>query len=132
MNNQSIFYFTVFMLIISPGCAKLCGFLSSWISWVLCYRAVVHSWVRNFFSWVFHGSKIFSRGYFSGPIFFLWLFCGSKYFTHGYFVDLSFFVVGNPWIQFFFSRIFWGSKFLKLSVNFSDKQNEAYGWVILN
>ena len=127
MNNQSIFYFTLFMLIIRPGCAKSCGFpvIMDIVSLVLSgSRALVGpkfflvgiSWIRNIFPWVLWRSN-----------FFLWRFRGSKYFTHGYFVGLSFFLVGIPWIQFFFSRIFCGSKFLKLSVNFSDKQNEAYG-----
>ena len=132
MKNQSIFYFTVFMLIIRPRYAKFCGFpvIMDIVSLVLSgHRALVGpkfflvgiSWIQNIFSWVFLRFNFF----------FLWLFRGSKYFTHGYFVDLSFLLVGIPWIQFFFSWIFWGSKFLKLSVNFSDKQNEAYGWVIL-
>ena len=29
------------------------------------------SWLPNFFSWVFRGSQLFSRGYFVGPKFFL-------------------------------------------------------------
>ena len=43
-----------------------------------CYRAFVgNSWVQNFFSWVFRGSKSFSRRYL---------------------VDLKFFLVGISWI----------------------------------
>ena len=36
----------------------------SGVSWVLCHRVIVPSWV-------FHASKIFSRGYFVDPRFFL-------------------------------------------------------------
>ena len=37
-----------------------------------CHRTFVGiSWVPNFFSWVFRGSQIFSRGYFVGPRLFL-------------------------------------------------------------
>ena len=46
------------------------------------------SWVPNFFSWVFLGSNILSRGYFLGPNFFSLVFHGSK-----------FFLVGISWIQ---------------------------------
>ena len=36
-------------------------------------------------SWVFRGSKIFSRGYFVGP----------NFFSRGYFVGIRLFLVGN-------------------------------------
>ena len=73
-------------------------------SWVSCHCAIVPSWVRKFFSWLYLGSNIFSRGYFLGLKFFLvgiswvpeffswvqnffsWVFCGSKIFSCGYFV----------------------------------------------
>ena len=84
-----------------PSWACLVGLVSS------CYRAFVGiSWVQIFFSWVFRGSKIFSRGYFLDPKFFLvgiswvqnffsWAFCGSNIFSRGYFVGPKFSVVGN-------------------------------------
>ena len=34
------------------------------------FRLIVPSWVRHFFSWVFHGSKTISCGYFVGPGYF--------------------------------------------------------------
>ena len=63
---------------------KFVGHVPSWVSWVWCHRAIVPSWV-------FHGLKIFSRGYF----------VGSKYF-----------LVGISWVPNFFSRVFRGSKVL--------------------
>ena len=68
------------------------------------------SWVRNFFSGVFRGSKIFTRGYFVG---------------------LNFFLVGLSWVQSFFSWVFRGSKILWFSINFSKKRKETYDWRIL-
>ena len=63
------------------------------------------SWVQNFFSWVFFGSKFFSCGYFVGSKFFSWVFLGfknfsprvfrgSKIFSCGYFVGPNFFSRG--------------------------------------
>ena len=40
--------------------------------------------VQDYFSWVFRGSKVFSRGYFMGL----------KFFSRGYFVGPKFFVRG--------------------------------------
>ena len=63
----------------------------SWMSWVSCHRPIVPAWVRNFFSWVFCGSKISSRGYFVGPKFFLVGISWSEIFFREYFVGLHFF-----------------------------------------
>ena len=73
-------------------------------SWVSCHRAIVPSWVRKFFSWLYLGSNIFSRGYFLVLNFFSWVFRVSKIFSCGYFVC---------------------PKFLWLSINFSKKQKET-------
>ena len=78
-----------------------------------CHRAFVGpkiffvgiSWVSIFFSWVFRGSKSFSRGYFMGP---------------------KLFLVGISWVQNFFSWVFRESRMLRFSVNFSKKQKETY------
>ena len=45
--------------------------VSSRVSRVPCHHAIVLWWVQNFFSWVFRGFEIFSRGYFVGPTVFL-------------------------------------------------------------
>ena len=74
------------------------------------YFLLVILWVRNFFPWVFRGSKIFSRGYFVDlklffvgiswvPIFFSRVFPRSQTFSRGYFVGLKFFLVGISWVQ---------------------------------
>ena len=47
------------------------------------------SWVRNFFSWVF---------------------CGSKSFSRGYYVDLEFLLMCILWVQSFFSGVITRSK----------------------
>ena len=49
---------------------------------------------KNFFSWVFHGSEIFSREYFKGPNFFLWIFYGFEIFSRVHLVGLIFFSRG--------------------------------------
>ena len=77
---------------------------------ISCHGAIVPSWVRNVFSWVFSGSNIFSRGFLVGPTFFL---------------------VGISWVQNFSMCIFRGSKISWLSINFCKKQKETYGWGIL-
>ena len=59
-------------------------------SWVSCHRGSRGS-CATVPSWVFHGLKIFSRGYFAG----------SKYF-----------LVGISWVPNFFPRVFRGSKVL--------------------
>ena len=82
------------------------GFMPSWVS---CHRVIVPSGVQKFFSWLYLGSNIFSRGYFLGLNFFLvgiswvpeffswvqfffsWEFRGSKIFSRGYFVCPSFY-----------------------------------------
>ena len=97
------------------------GLVTSRVSWVLCYRVIVPSWVRNFFSWMFRGSETFSLGCFVGPKFFLggiswvqnffsWVFPGSKIFSRWCFVDSNFFLVGVSWVQNFFSWVFLRSK----------------------
>ena len=48
------------------------------------------SWVQKFFSWVFRGSEIFSRGYFVDPKFFSWVFVGPKFFLVSIFVGPKF------------------------------------------
>ena len=88
-----------------------------------CHPAFVGiSWVQKFFSWVFHGSKIFSRGYFVGPKFFSrGYFVGPKFsrgyswvwnFSCGYFVGQIFFLVNILWVQFFPYHWFRDSKIL--------------------
>ena len=57
------------------------------------------SWVQSFFSWLFCGSKIFSRGFFVGPKFFLIGFC----------VGAKFFLVVISWVQNYFWWVFRGS-----------------------
>ena len=68
------------------------GLVPSWVLWA--------SWVFNFLSWIFCGSKVFSRGYFLGlKLFFVsisWVqtfscgyFCGSKFFSRVCFVGTS-------------------------------------------
>ena len=58
-----------------------------------CRRALVgSSWIPNFFSWVFHGSQIFSRGYFVGPSFFSWVFRRFKIFSLEQFRNFMVFV----------------------------------------
>ena len=89
------------------------GHVLSLVSWVQCHRDTVPSWV-------FHGSKIFSREYFVGLKFFLvgislnqnflsWVFCGSEIFSRGYFVGLKF-SGGYSWVRNFLSRAFRGSE----------------------
>ena len=68
------------------------------------------SWVINFFSWLFRGSSIFSRGYFVGPQFFLVGILWVPIFFRGYFVGLKFFLVGILWVPNFFSWVFHGSQ----------------------
>ena len=74
----------------------------SQVSWVQCHRAIVPSWV-------FRGSKIFSRGFFVSPDFLLvvntwvrnlfsWVF--------GYFVGAKFFLLGISLAENFFSWVF--------------------------
>ena len=87
-----------------------------------CHRAFAGiSCVRKFFSWVFPGSKHFSRGYFMGPklflvgiswvkIFLSWVFHGSKY------LNISF-LMGISWVRDFFSWVFHGFNF-SLMANF--------------
>ena len=99
----------------SRAIVGLVGLVPSW------HRAFVGiSWVQNFFSWVFRGSKIFSRGYFVEPKFFVvgilwlwnflsWVFCGSEIFSRGYFVGLKF-SGGYSWVRNFLSRAFRGSE----------------------
>ena len=70
------------------------------ISRVQCHRSIVSiSQVRNFFSWAFPGSEIFSRGYFVSPKFFSWVFRWSEINSRGYFMGTI-----------FFSWVFHGSK----------------------
>ena len=59
------------------------------------------SWVQNFFSWVFFGSKFFSCGYF----------VGSKFFLVGISWVQKFFPKGISWVQNFFLWVFCRSKF---------------------
>ena len=54
--------------------------------------AIVPSWVQNFFSWVFRGSKIFTRGYLWARNVFSWVFRGTEMFSRGYFVGRGYFV----------------------------------------
>ena len=62
------------------------------ISRVQCHRSIVSiSQVRNFFSWAFPGSEIFSRGYFVSPKFFSWVFRWSEINSRGYFMGTIFF-----------------------------------------
>ena len=68
------------------------GHVLSWVSWVSCHRATVTSWV-------FRGSKNFSRGYFVGLKFFSWDFAGPKFFG------------GYSWVQNVLSWVFRGSEF---------------------
>ena len=51
-------------------------------------------WVQNFFSWIFCGSKIFSRGYFVGPKFFLGGITWIQLYSRGYIVGPKIFLVG--------------------------------------
>ena len=88
------------------------------------------SWVQSFFSWVFHGFEIFSRGLWVQNIF-AWVFRGSHVFSRGYFAGPNFFLVGISWVQDFFTWVFRRSKILGFSINFSKKQKERYGWGIL-
>ena len=69
------------------------------------------SQVQNFFLCLFRGSiKIFLVGiqwvsnFFSQEFrnFFLWVFCGSKVFSCDYFVGPKYFPVGVSWVQFYF------------------------------
>ena len=54
---------------------------------------------RFFFSWVFRGSKGFSREYVGGPrIFFSGVFRGFNIFSRGYFVGAKFFLVNISWV----------------------------------
>lgn len=73
------------------------GLVLSRVSCVLCHRASIPSWVREFFSWEFRGSKIFTRGYFMG---------------------LKLFLVSISWIQNFVSWVFSGSKILWFSISY--------------
>ena len=58
-----------------------------------CHRAFVGiSWVWNFFSWIFRGSKIFSRGFFVGLKFFLVGTSSVQNFPRGYLWVQNFFV----------------------------------------
>ena len=112
MNNQSIFYFTVFMLIISPGCAKLCWFpvIMDIVSLVLsgncalvgpklCLMGI--SWIQNIFPWVFWRSNFFSVAISWVQIFYSWVFCGSKFFSRGKSMDSIFFLKDILWVQIF-------------------------------
>ena len=64
------------------------GLVPSWASRASYHCATVPSWVRNFFSWVFRVSKVFSREYFVG---------------------LKHFLVGISWVQIFSRRYFIGT-----------------------
>ena len=122
------------------------------IQWVSCHRAIVPSWVRNFFpfvfcgskiflevvswvwnffSWVFRGSKIFLVRVSWVRNFFSWVFRDSEIFCCGHFEGPRFFPMGISWVQNFFSWVFRGSKILWISINFSKKQKETYDWGIL-
>ena len=68
------------------------------------------SWFRNFFSWPFHGSRIFSRGPFVGPNFFLVGISWVQNFSRRYSVGLNFFRGYFMDPEFFFSSVFRGSK----------------------
>ena len=78
---------------------NLVGRVPSWFSCgVWCHRAFLRSsWVPNFFSWIFCGSRIFSRGYFVG---------------------LQFFLVGISWVPIFFTWVFRGFKIFSQFRNF--------------
>ena len=73
------------------------GLVLSWVLWVPCHRAFVGpksflvgiSRVRNFFSWVFRGHKISSRGCFVGP----------RFFSRGYFVGTLWLYQWGIWIN---------------------------------
>ena len=84
------------------------GLVPSWVSWASCHRATVPSWVFNFLSWIFCGSKVFSRGYFLGlKLFFVsisWVqtfsrgyFCGSKFFSRVCYVGTSRIYISEEW-----------------------------------
>ena len=104
----------------SRAIVGLVGLVPSW------HRAFVGiSWVQNFFSWVFRGSKIFSRGYFVEPKFFVvgilwlwnflsWVFRGSKVFWW-VFVGPKFSLKGISWIRIVFSWVFRGPIFFSCS-----------------
>ena len=81
---------------IVPSC--LCGYFVG-----LKLFLVNISWVQNFSSWVFRGSKIFSCGYFVGPKFSSWVFVGAKFFRRYTWSEL--FLVGISWVQLFFLAI---------------------------
>ena len=73
------------------------GLVLSWVLWVSCHRAFVGpkfflvgiSRVQNFFSWVFRGHKISSRGCFVGP----------RFFSRGYFVGTLWLYQWGIWIN---------------------------------
>ena len=81
------------------------GFMPSWVS---CHRVIVPSGVQKFFSWLYLGSNIFSRGYFLGLNFFLvgisWVpefFSWVQFFFRGNFVGPRFFLAGISYVQVF-------------------------------
>ena len=80
-----------------PSC--LHGFVDS-----KCFLVGI-SWVRNFFSWIFYRSKIFSHRYFVGPKFFCQVFRGSQMFSDGIL-----------WVENIFSWLFCASEFILLWV----------------
>ena len=80
-------------------CANSMGLVPSWVSR---HGATVPSWVRNIFSWAFHGSKIFSRGYFVGPKFvFMGISWVRHFFSWVFSVGPKFYLVGILWVQHF-------------------------------
>ena len=107
------------------------GLLPSWVSWVSYHRAIVSSWVRKFFLWVFRRSQIFSRGNFVGPNFFLVGISWVSNFFSWVFRRSKFFLVGISCVQDFFLWVFCGSKIIWFSINFSKKQEEINYWGIL-
>ena len=72
-----------------------------------CHDAFVGvSRVRDFFSWVFVGLKVFRVGVSFVRSFSWWIFCGSESFSHGYFVGLIFFLE----VDFVIQRFFWATE----------------------
>ena len=88
------------------------GLVPSWVLWVSCHHAIMTSWVQNFSYGYFMGLKYFLVGISWVSNFFSWVFRGSKIFSCGYFVGSKFCLVGILWVKDFFSWVFHLSKIL--------------------